>query len=62
MARKRQKLTTPEREAELDARTERIHALLRAMDARAEAYKRDRAERQVRRQRWRRFLPFRRAA
>lgn len=52
MGKKRRKLTTPEYEAELDARTEQIRELLLRMDARAEAYRRARAEERERRRRW----------
>jgi hypothetical protein len=52
MAKKRRTLTTPEYEAELDARTEQIREMLLAMEARAEEYRRAREERRVRRRRW----------
>lgn len=62
MAKKRRIRTTPEYEAELDARTEQIRELLLAMEERAEAYRRARAGQLARRRGWRRFLPFHRAA
>lgn len=63
MAKKRRKLTTPEYDAEVDARIARTRALLIEMEARAVAQHKARTEELERRRHgWRRFIPFRRAA